>query len=99
MKREKQYTEKELKRLEELKAEKEIIKKKNAEIQAEITKIMGAEAVRYRHKTHYIPHPQKSIAMEMYGKRYKDLSKEELREFEKIRQRECRNKLKRNETV
>lgn len=93
MKREKQYTEKELKRLEELRAEKEIIKKKSAKIQAEITKIIMAESTRYRHQQTYMKHPKKSIAIEMFGKRYKDLSKEELREFEKIRQREHRKKL------
>lgn len=47
MKRERQYTDLERKRIEKLTAKKEMLKSQMADIQKEITKISKAEAVRY----------------------------------------------------
>ena len=90
MKREKFYTEIELKKLEELKQKKEVLKSQMAEIQKEINKIIHAEAGRNHHRKTYIKHPQKSKAFEMYGKHYKELTDEERKEYWKIIQREHR---------
>ena len=90
MKREKHYTETELKRLEKLKQKKNVLKSQMAEIQKEINKIIHAEAGRNHHKKTYIKHPQKSKAFEMYGKPFKELTDDERKEYWKIIQREHR---------
>lgn len=77
MKREKHYTEEELIELEELKKEREELKNKIAEVQAKINRIIRNESVREHYRKTYVKHPQNSKVIELFGKRFKDLTEEE----------------------